>query len=540
MVEASPFDLAPDPEGDKNALTKALQISKDFALYFVVSEVSRVRPRLMDEIEARLPDKNIQRVHITKETTNLLHAFREQLQNPLPDVVFVSGFENVISAVAQPRSHPLLLNLNATRNNFYSLLPRPVVLWVPPFAIRAIAQAAPDFVSVRSGVYTFALSPEERKQMAEIAAAIGQVEILGFERSERDKSIAQMHFLLTEYCSLPEHERNTLDEAQIRNQLGIAYLSLGQYDEAKQYLTEALTIRRSHLPEGHPDIAISLNNLAGLYESQSQFAEAENFLVESVEISRRVFSVESPNATYSMANLASVYASQGRRSEAEPLLLEALKIQREHLQENIAVIPSTISNLAELYRSLGRFDDAESLYLEVLSIRRRNLPENHPDTANSLNNLAELYKLQGRYAEAELLLEEALVIRRHSLPKNHPHIASSLNSLAGLYSMQERYPNVEPLYREALSILNVSLGSKHPNTKLVYSNLALFLKKMMQHTAHAVHPNGEALSMESLIVALNGKSRSNEQNEKLQYGSQPKRQSRKNKIIFKPLKRIVE
>lgn len=104
--KSSLFDLPPDLEGQKNALTLALQIVQGFALYLVVSEPSRVRPRLMREMEARLVGKTIQHIVVPKETENLLHLLADNLTGPLPDVVFVYGLENSISALAEPRSHP--------------------------------------------------------------------------------------------------------------------------------------------------------------------------------------------------------------------------------------------------------------------------------------------------------------------------------------------------------------------------------------------------------------------------------------------------
>jgi Flp pilus assembly protein TadD, contains TPR repeats len=378
-VEASPFDLPPDPEEQKQLLTNALRMVEGFALYFVVSEPSRVRPQLMDEIEARLAGKTVQRVAVPKGTPNLLHLLEEQLTDPLSDVVFVYGLENSISGSAEPRSHPLLLNLNATRNNLFALLPRPLVLWVPAFVMTAILQAAPDFISVRSGVYTFTLTPEERREMTEAFLTIGQSRILGMAQTERDARIAEMKHLLSEIRALPEDERNPVDEASVLNQLALAHHSLGEYAEAEPLYKQALEMRQAALPEGHPDIAASLNNLAALYKSQ------------------------------------------GRYEEAEPLYKQALEIDQKSLPPNHPNLAIDFNNLAELYRSQGRYEEAEPLYKQALEMRQAALPEGHSDIAISLNNLAALYDSQGRYEEAEPLYKQALEILIRSLGENHPN-----------------------------------------------------------------------------------------------------------------------
>ncbi len=197
--------------------------------------------------------------------------------------------------------------------------------------------------------------------------------------------------------------------------------------------TRSLEIRRKALPVGHPEIAASLNNLAGLYESQ------------------------------------------GRYADAEPLYLQALDIKRQNLGKDHPSLATSLNNLAGLYESQGRYADAEPLYLQALDIRRKALPDGHPEIAASLNNLAELYKSQGRYADAEPLYLQALDIDRVALGENHPGYATDLNNLAGLYKSQGRYADAEPLYLQALDVLVVSLGPRHPNTATVLSNLLMML-----------------------------------------------------------------
>ena len=56
--------------------------------------------------------------------------------------------------------------------------------------------------------------------------------------------------------------------------------------EAEPLFREALEIWRKALPDGHPNIAITLNNLAMLLQVQNKLAEAEPLLREAAEIIR--------------------------------------------------------------------------------------------------------------------------------------------------------------------------------------------------------------------------------------------------------------
>ncbi len=205
------------------------------------------------------------------------------------------------------------------------------------------------------------------------------------------------------------------------------------WTEAEPLFVQALAIRRKALPAGHPTIAGSLNNLAGLYQSQ------------------------------------------GRYKEAEPLYMQALEIDRLTLGENHPGYATHLNNLAALYESQGRYEEAEPLYTQALEIRRNALPDGHPSIATGLNNLAGLYRSQGRYEEAEPLYMQALEIRRTALPQGHPDIAGSLNNLAELYELQGSYEEAEPLYTQAVGIMLRGLGPRHPSTVTVLGNFVMLL-----------------------------------------------------------------
>jgi tetratricopeptide (TPR) repeat protein len=96
-------------------------------------------------------------------------------------------------------------------------------------------------------------------------------------------------------------------------------------------LQQALQLRRRLLGEEHPDIATSLNNLAGLYSSQGRYPEAEELYQQALQLKRRLLGDEHPSVATSLNNLAFLYSSQGRYAEAEPLYQQALQLTRRLL-----------------------------------------------------------------------------------------------------------------------------------------------------------------------------------------------------------------
>ena len=256
------------------------------------------------------------------------------------------------------------------------------------------------------------------------------------------------------------------------NNLAELYYSQGRYSEAEPLFKQALDLRKRTLAENHPLVASSLNSLAELYRRQGRYSEAEPLLKQALELRKRTLGENHPDVASSLNNLAELYKNQGRYSEAEPLLKQALELRKRTLGENHPDVASSLNNLAELYENQGRYSKAEPLLKQALELYRRLLGKNHPDVAGSLNNLAELYENQGRYSEAEPLLKQALELFKRTLGENHSLVATSLSNLAALYYRQGRYSEAEPLLKQALELRKRTLGENHPDVASSLNNLA--------------------------------------------------------------------
>ena len=260
------------------------------------------------------------------------------------------------------------------------------------------------------------------------------------------------------------------DVATSLNNLAGLYESQGKYEQAEPRYVEALQLSRELLGDKHPDVATSLNNLAGLYQAQGKYEQAEPRYVEALQLSRELLGDKHPDVATSLNNLAGLYQAQGKYEQAEPRYVEALQLRRELLGDKHPDVATSLNNLAGLYRAQGKYEQAEPRYVEALQLRRELLGDKHPDVATSLNNLAGLYRAQGKYEQAEPRYVEALQLRRELLGDKHPDVATSLNNLAGLYESQGKYEQALVHYQEALPILQDRLGPQHPTTITVNQN----------------------------------------------------------------------
>lgn len=73
------------------------------------------------------------------------------------------------------------------------------------------------------------------------------------------------------------------------------YIDAGQYEEVEPLLESALAIRKSLLGREHPDVGISLYNLAALYDNQFQFAQAEALFKEALDVFEKTLGHQNPH-----------------------------------------------------------------------------------------------------------------------------------------------------------------------------------------------------------------------------------------------------
>ena len=203
------------------------------------------------------------------------------------------------------------------------------------------------------------------------------------------------------------------------DRIGNFYKSQKLYELAKPWFVKCLYLAKTRLGNDHPDVATSLNNLAGIYYAQEYYAEAEHLYLQALKLRKQFLGTHRPEVATTLNNLAGLYYAQKRYQEAEPLYLEALKLRKRFLGNNSPDVATALNNLGLLYYAQGRYQEAEPLYLEALELRKYLLGNHHFDLATTLNNLASLYDAQGRYSEANSLLLQALDLSDRLLGSNH-------------------------------------------------------------------------------------------------------------------------
>jgi tetratricopeptide (TPR) repeat protein len=239
-------------------------------------------------------------------------------------------------------------------------------------------------------------------------------------------------------------EKQPRIEAAIRQSIGDAYLSLGNYAAAQPQLERALEIRRMVLGDEHAETLYSMSNLAELYRVQGRYAKAEPLNVKDLELSRRILGEKHPDTLTSMNNLAALYVHQGQLAKAEPLFIKALEGLRRAEGEDHPHTLTTMDNLANLYVDQGQYAKAEPLHREALEKCRKSRGKTSPQAGRFLAALGQNLLKQRKYDQAEPLLRESLAIDEEKAPERWTTWKTKALLGASLLA-QKKYAEAEPL-----------------------------------------------------------------------------------------------
>ncbi|MCZ6678118.1 MAG: tetratricopeptide repeat protein, partial [Candidatus Poribacteria bacterium] len=311
---SEPFEpTALDEQTELRTLARALEFAQGFKLLFARCNQRDQRLRIVNALRKRIPQFTVQEIHFDEPIDHLLDALRERLVQPPPDVVFVSGLEYSLPTAADAHETPFVASLNAARNSFPQILPCPLVLWMPEYVLAAIMRGAPDFFSIRSGVYYFAATPRETAAFAESLTAGEEWQAANLTFAEKQERIGAIENLIADYYALPSAHRNNRAEAHLLKRLGNLYWTLGGWTKAERCYQQSLKFYRQF--DDRAGEGRLLNNLGEVYRRQRRWEEAEQCHRQSLKIKRDVG--DRIGEGIALGNLGSIYSGQKQWAKAE-------------------------------------------------------------------------------------------------------------------------------------------------------------------------------------------------------------------------------
>ncbi len=160
------------------------------------------------------------------------------------------------------------------------------------------------------------------------------------------------------------------DLAHSLNNLGVVSREQGAYREALGYFERALAMNQvryttERYPHGHPDLAYSLNNLGALLQIQGAYGEARGYYERALATGQKLYPKEQyPQGHSELAadldNLGYLLYAQGLYREAEPFVQQGVDMQQDLAEIMLAAISE-----AEALNYLAQLPLARDLLISV-------------------------------------------------------------------------------------------------------------------------------------------------------------------------------
>lgn len=377
--------------------------------------------------------------------------------------------------------------------------------------------------------YTFRIT--EQRAQAQMAATkaeeVSDFLIQLFEASDPASNLGNVFTtreLLRNGVQKSEQLSNQpLLQARLFDITGQVYRNIGNYDQAKYLIGNAISLRERNLGYYHPLTLASKHNLGLVLNDKGDYQEAETIFRLVYEQRKKSFGSDHIETASTLSNLAYSIRRQGDYTLAEELARESLSIFTAKLgTDNIQTL-DIMNKLAITLHNKGEYQEAEKIYLEVLEKRKKLLGSPHPEVAQSINSLAALYLNTGKFLEARSLMVEALRIQKELFGPIHPNVAVVINNLGLVNTELQNYGRAGELFEEALAMRLEILGRDHTNTGVSFFTIgnlmleinrpdsaitsfkaatSIFEKELSDDHSFMAHSNlgiGRALSQKGLL-----------------------------------------
>jgi len=172
-----------------------------------------------------------------------------------------------------------------------------------------------------------------------------------------------------ECLSLAEEAFTELEDenglARVRNNIGIVYIDLNNYDEAISVLESALAHSQKDDEESREIAMFICSNLGLIYQRMNHLDKAAGYFRRSIEAGEPL----NRRRNIALLNLGNVKYLQGKVNEAEAIYRDAMEIAGQMGDRHVARV--LMNNIAAIHSARGEFTEALDMFTGALNLARR-------------------------------------------------------------------------------------------------------------------------------------------------------------------------
>ena len=293
-----------------------------------------------------------------------------------------------------------------------------------------------------------------------------------------------------------DHDDDNIRIATYLNNIGRCLYLQGDYDQALDQYSEALTIRRELLSSDgkthHLDCAATVYNIGQTYhrmeDSNDNRTQAIKYYEEFIAIAGQKLGRTHRDLLTTYKSIAQLYHSQHKYEDAIAYLEEALRASTLNYksinhQENASIL----NKMGNLWYEHGDNIRALERYKQGLAIERNVLHPLHPNIIVTLTNIGHIAKQMKSFQLALEYYNDALENQKKSFngstdgDDSHPNIAITLSNIALIHYEQRAYTDSLDVYQDALRIRRDVHGDMHLDVASSLNSIGLVLFKLGYH-----------------------------------------------------------
>ena len=399
----------------KQALTRT---DNSFALFFALVNLPETRQLITSNLIQQLnrPVCEITVNAAELEGTTLDAWLLPQLETaPKESIIFLYNYNEVLPTEKKSLRNTLQ-QLNWRRSSL-AAMQRPLVIWLPLYAIEELAEYAPDFYDWYSNVYEFSSSEDKEKIEKLFRSEFESTEV---HPAERMKSQDKQKWLRTLSVLLTENKERNKYRAKLLSDLGRLHKAIGNLENALENYNEALDIQREI--DDKSGEGTTLNNISQIHHDRGDYETALKYLEQSLAIRQQIGDKSGEGST--LNNISQIYDARGDYETALKYLEQSLAIQQEIGDKSGEGI--TLNNISQIFKARGDNETALKYLEQSLAIQQKIGDKSGEGT--TLNNISQILHDRGDYETALKYLEQSLAIQQEIGDKSGE--GTTLNNMA--------------------------------------------------------------------------------------------------------------
>ncbi len=305
--------------------------------------------------------------------------------------------------------------------------------------------------------------------------------------SDFDSALAYYREAEALLAGQPEHHR-----IGVLYGIGASLAASGNRREGLQALLESRRISGEHYGQNHPTTARPKVAIGLALSMMGEQDDAREHLEEALADLESAHGTVHPSLADVLSKLAIVASRTGRTEDTIRYQERAIEIHRANA--NPVAVAELQINLVRFYADAKRLEPAIAVGLEAVTTLEGAVGPWDPMVAQTLEAVGMVYDRTGDLARAAEYVDRALAIYEHSLGSDHPTFGYALGARARIAFRQERYGEALELTQRAHAIFVDRLGPTHVRTRHSYYDLALLLEKEHRYEELVV-VRSEALSV---------------------------------------------